>query len=140
MQNVPFFFHEFYAFVLFIRKMMYLYELRKVGKIATNSEMNKIWLSQWSKRQDICVIYPPVNTLRFRPVKKKLPFIIIEHSNVVSTIEKTVNDYYISFSRLEKSKRVDRIVHAFIHMPEKNLIVLYNKHDTEKQVIMQMAR
>jgi glycosyltransferase involved in cell wall biosynthesis len=140
MSNVPFFFHEFYAFALLVRKLLYLYELHKVGKIFTNSEINKNWLIEWSKRDDIVVLYPPVNTLRFRASKKKESFIVQEHNNVESVIEKEVHDYYISLSRLESQKRVDKIIHAFMHMPEKNLVILYNSHDSEKQSVMHMAR
>jgi glycosyltransferase involved in cell wall biosynthesis len=140
MRNVPFFFHEFYAIALFIRKYLYLYELRKVGKIFTNSEMNRKWLMEWSKRDDIRILYPPVNTLRYHPAKKKTTFVVQEHNNVESVIEKEIDNYYISLSRLESEKRVDRIIHAFIHMPDKYLIVFYNSQDTEKQNLMHMAR
>lgn len=140
MAEVPFFFHEFYAIALFLRKLLYKYELRKVQKIFTNSEMNKLWLQKWSKREDIIVLYPPVNTLRYRPAKEKTAFVVQEHNNVESVIEKEISNYYISLSRLEKQKRVDRIVHAFMHMPEKNIIIFYNETDTEKTAVMHMAR
>lgn len=140
MSDVPFFFHEFYAFALTLRKYLYLYELRKVGKIVTNSQSNKEWLMKWSKRNDVYVIYPPVNNQRYRPTKIKTSFSVEEHNNVESVIKKEISDYYVSLSRLEKEKRIDRIVHAFIHMPEKNLIVFYNDQDSEKQSVMHMAR
>lgn len=140
MQEVPFFFHEFYMIALFIRKQLYLYELGKVGKIITNSEMNKTWLELWSKRADIVVIYPPVNTLRYRPAKAKTSFFVQEHNNVESVIEKEISNYYISFSRLESQKRVDRIIHAFMHMPDKNIVILYNSTDKDKISVMHMAR
>ena len=85
------------------------------------------------------MIYPPVNMLRFRPVRQKLPFIIQEHNNVETVIEKEIYDYYISFARLTESKRIDRIIHAFQHMPEKNLIILYNPNDPDKEKLMKMA-
>ena len=108
-------------------------------KILTNSHINKDWLTKWSKRDDIEVLYPPVNTLKFRPTKEKAPLIVEEHNNVESIIQKEIHDYYISTSRLKKNKRIERIIHAFIHMPDKNLVVLYNPHDSEKQQLMQMA-
>lgn len=80
-----------------------------------------------------------MNTLRFRPVKNKLPFIIEEHSNVESMLKKEISEYYVSFARLSEKKRIDKIIHAFIHMPEKNIIILYNPEDPEKERLMKMA-
>ncbi len=140
MKSVPFFFHEFYVIALWLRKKLYLYEIRKVAKIMTNSRMNQEWLVRWSGRNDITIVYPPVNMYRFHPKKIKESFFIQEHNNVESLLEKEIKDYYISPSRLKENKWVEKIVHAFIHMPEKNLIVLYNPYDSEKASIMQMAR
>ena len=139
MKNVPFFFHEFYEFAHWLRKKLYLYEIRKVGKIMTNSRMNQEWLIRWSGRNDIKIIYPPVNMLRFHAQKVKEPFIVQEHNNVESSLEKEIQDYYVSSSRLKEKKCIDRIIHAFIHMPEKNLIILYNPDDSEKISSMRMA-
>ena len=140
MRSIPFFFHEFYSLSFWVRKKLYLYELRKVGKIATNSRMNQEWLEKWSGRTDIRVIYPPVNILRFHPQKTKVPYIVEEHNNVESMVVKEVKEYYVSLSRLKKNKNVDQIIHAFIHMPEKNLIILYDPRDSETQILMNMAR
>jgi hypothetical protein len=104
MKSVPFFFHEFYAIAHWLRRILYLYEIRKVGKIITNSKMNEEWLMKWSRRTDIILIYPPVNTLRFHPQKVKGSFFIQEHNNVESVIEKEVKDYYVSPSRLKNEK------------------------------------
>lgn len=139
MKAVPFFFHEFYIIVFWLRKKLYLYEIKKVPKIMTNSRMNQEWLMRWSRRNDIMIVYPPVNMLRFHPQKIKIPFVIQEHNNVESLLEKEVKNYYISSSRLKEKKCVDKIIHAFSHMPEKNLIVLYNPNDNEKIALMKMA-
>jgi hypothetical protein len=104
MKAVPFFFHEFYAIALWFRKKLYLYEIRRVPKIMTNSQMNQKWLMRWSGRTDISILYPSVNLLRFHPEKVKIPFTIQEHSNVESTIERELKDYYISPSRLKEKK------------------------------------
>lgn len=49
------------------------------------------------------VVYPPVDTRRFRFLGQQ--------------------DYYLSVARLEPYKRVDRIVRAFLSMPQRNLVV-----------------
>ncbi len=140
MRKILFFFHEFYSIALWLRKRLYIYELRKVQKIVTNSRTNQKWLTEWSGRTDIEVIYPPVNTLRFRPAKEKVSFMVQEHNNVESILEREVHDYYISLARLTLPKRIDRIIHAFIHTPDKNLIILYNPYDTDREYYMQLAR
>jgi glycosyltransferase involved in cell wall biosynthesis len=50
------------------------------------------------------VIYPPVNVATYRWIGQE--------------------NYYLSMARLEDYKRVDAIVQAFIHMPDKKLIVM----------------
>ena len=139
MKEVLFFFHEFYMIALFVRKYLYLYELSKMDVIATNSIENQKWLTTWTKRTDIQVIYPPVNMLRFRPVREKIPFTIQEHNNVESIIEREVPNYYVSFARLTQSKSIDKVIHAFQHMPEKNLIILYSPYDPDLERLMKMA-
>lgn len=140
LSTVPFFYHEFYRFGLFLRKWLYIYDIRKAKKIATNTRENKEWLEKWTQRKDIEVISPPVNMLRFRPAKEKAPFIIQEHSNVETTLEREVRDYYVSSVRVTEKKQVDKIVHAFVHMPEKKLIILYNPSDPDLERVMQIAR
>lgn len=49
------------------------------------------------------VIYPPVDIERFRFIDQQ--------------------DYYLSVGRLESHKRIDRIVRAFLRMPDKQLVV-----------------
>ena len=51
------------------------------------------------------VIYPPVNVGHYQMKEKK-------------------GDYYVSASRLVQNKRVDLIVEAFSHMPDKKLVVI----------------
>jgi glycosyltransferase involved in cell wall biosynthesis len=138
-KTIPFFYHELYHFALWFRKRLYIWDIRKVGKIATNSERNKNLLIKWTGRTDIDVIYPPVNTLRFRPVKEKIPYIMSEYSNVETKLEREIKDYYISTVRLTEKKQVDKVVHAFVHMPLKNLIIFYHQTDPYVENVMKIA-
>lgn len=138
-REVPFFYHEFYHVAHFIRKYLYLWEIKHVPRIATNSKMNQRFLMDWSGRTDIDVLYPPVNTLRFRPVKKKVPYVIQEHANSETTIAKEIRDYYISFARITEDKQVEKVVHAFVHMPDKPLIVLFHPTDPAREKAMKLA-
>ncbi len=62
----------------------------------------RIWKTYRRKAR---VIYPPVDTSRFR-------------------FTPTKGDYYLTVSRLVPYKRVDLIVQAFAHLPDKELIVI----------------
>jgi glycosyltransferase involved in cell wall biosynthesis len=139
MKRVAFFYHEFYMIALFVRKYLFLYEMRKIDKIITNSIHNKKSLEEWTGRADIELLYPPVNMLRFRPVREKTAYVTEEHNNMESTTKREITEYYISFARLTEKKRIDKIVHAFIHMPEKNLVIIYNPDDPDRERIMKMA-
>jgi glycosyltransferase involved in cell wall biosynthesis len=138
-KTIPFFYHEFYHLALWFRKRLYISDVRKIAKVATNSEHNKKLLTKWTGRTDIDVIYPPVNMLRFRPVKEKVPYVMQEHSNVETTLEREIKDYYVSAVRLTENKQVDKVVHAFVHMPQKNLIVYYSPHDPSVEAVMKVA-
>jgi hypothetical protein len=138
-KTIPFFYHELYHFALWFRKWLYIWDVRKVEKVATNSEHNKALITKWTGRTDIDVIYPPVNTLRFRAVKEKVPYIMSEHSNVETKLEREIKDYYVSTVRLTEKKQVDKVVHAFVHMPLKNLIIFYHPSDPCVERVMKVA-
>jgi glycosyltransferase involved in cell wall biosynthesis len=140
LKTVPFFYHEFYHIALFLRKYLFIWDVRSVDHVATNSLENKEWLEKWTKRKDIEVLYPPINMLRFRPVKTKVSYKVQEHSNVETLLVRELKDYYISTVRLTEKKQVDKLVHAFVHMPLKNLIVLYNPNDPDTEKVMKVAR
>ena len=140
LKTVPFFYHEFYHLALFLRKWLFIWDVRSVNRVATNSLENKEWIEKWTKRTDVEVLYPPVNMLRFRPTKIKISYKVKEHSNVETLLERELTDYYVSTVRLTDKKQVDKVVHAFVHMPLKNLIVLYNPNDPDTEKVMQIAR
>lgn len=59
------------------------------------------------------VIYPPVDVKRF-------------------TLNENKKDYFVTASRLVPNKRVDLIVEAFSHMPDKQLVVIGDGSDMKK--------
>ncbi len=88
--------------------------------IASNSEniknrIKKYYGNKLYKKTK--VVYPPIEIDKFKYLKPK--------------------DYYISWGRLHKLKRVDMIVQAFIKMPDKKLIVASCGPEYEK--IKEMA-
>lgn len=48
--------------------------------------------------------------------------------------------YFLSFARLSDAKRVDKIVEAFLKIPNKKLIVIYGKNDPQKEKILTQAK
>lgn len=76
--------------------------LAAMDTIVANSENTRRRLRQHLQR-DAEVVYPPVDTQRFRWVAD--------------------GDYFISLARHEDLKRVDRIVQAFVRMPSQQLVV-----------------
>ncbi len=64
-------------------------------------------------RREATVIYPPVDTYAF-------------------TVHRQKDDFYLVVSRLVPYKKVDLIVEAFSHMPDKKLIVIGDGPDLKK--------
>lgn len=102
-------------------KKSYLRDLGKIEHLITNSKNTQKRIKTYTNR-DAAILYPPVDTEYFCPGN--------------TLIEKK---YFLSFARLSSIKRVDRIVQAFQHMPDKHLIVTYGKNDPEKIKIQKLA-
>jgi glycosyltransferase involved in cell wall biosynthesis len=80
----------------------YLDALRSMDMVVVNSEhVRERLLAQTGIRAR--VIYPPIDTGVFRFIAQQ--------------------DYYLSVGRLEPNKRIERIVQAFLGMPDKKLVV-----------------
>ena len=80
----------------------YLESISLMDSVVTNSQHVRKRLYNLTG-VDSTVIYPPVDLTRFRWLGQ--------------------SDYYLSLGRLEPNKRVDRLIHAFLRMPEKKLVV-----------------
>lgn len=83
-------------------RVAYVDAIRRMDCVVTNSEHVRERLKRVVGIESQ-VIYPPIDTAHFRWCGQ--------------------GDYYLSLARLEPNKRVDRIVSAFLAMPDKNLIV-----------------
>lgn len=74
----------------------------RMDVIVTNSENTRARIKRYLGRESI-VVHPPVDTDRFAWTGR--------------------GDYYLSTARLAPLKRVDRIIEAFLAMPDKRLVV-----------------
>ena len=118
LRKVPLILKPAFNILSYIFKKMYEYDISKMDFILTNSENTKnrikdfLWL-------DSIVLYPPVNLEEFKFIMQK--------------------DYYLSFARLSDAKRVDKVVKAFIKIPDKKLVVIYWENDPSRIKIFSLA-
>ena len=92
----------------------YLKNLELVDVIVSNSENVKARLKKYTWKDSI-VIHPPVDTSNFVEWKSK--------------------GYYLSYWRLTDIKRIDLIAKAFVKMPDKQLVIIYNPSDPYLEII-----
>lgn len=119
-RKVPKIMLHVYQVMTAIFKRAYLRDLGLIEKLITNSRNTQARIKTFTGR-DADILYPPVDTQFFCPG---------------DTYEK---GYFLSFARLSSIKRVDRIVSAFQHMPDQQLIITYGKNDPEKSKIQSMT-
>ncbi len=119
LQKVPFILKPLFNLLSYIFRKMYESDIKKMDLILTNSENTKKRIKKFLW-YDSTVLYPPVNLEEFKFLEQK--------------------DYYLSFARLSDAKRVDRVVEAFIKMPEKKLVVIYWENDPSLQKILAIAK
>jgi glycosyltransferase involved in cell wall biosynthesis len=100
-------------FNIVIRKLRQKYEqsLNRMDHVIANSNNVQRRLKNFLNI-DSEVIYPPIDVNRFRWLSE--------------------GDYFVSLARLVKGKRVDRIVQAFLQIPEKKLVVVSGGSELKK--------
>jgi glycosyltransferase involved in cell wall biosynthesis len=100
----------FVPFVWFNRRR-FEFLSRRLDLVITNSQNTKARIKEYLKIDSV-VIYPPCDTLPFKNID--------------------YGDYFFSWARLYPIKRVDKIVEAFIGMPDKKLVVASGGPELEK--------
>jgi glycosyltransferase involved in cell wall biosynthesis len=102
LEKFPYFIRPLIKFSIERYLKNYILCLQKMDLVLTNSEhiRNRLNIQLDLKST---VVYPPIKVDKYKWISQ--------------------GDYYLSIGRLEKNKRVDLIVKAFINMPEKKLIV-----------------
>jgi glycosyltransferase involved in cell wall biosynthesis len=102
LEKIPFITQPFLSIAIDRYRHAYQTCVHQMDLILTNSEHTRKLLYQ-QMGVEARVVYPPVNIEKYKWLSQ--------------------GDYYLSLGRLEPNKRVDRIVKAFMTMPEKKLIV-----------------
>ncbi len=93
-------------------RLIYWLGLKNMDKIIANSQTIKGRLKNFIHQKTDEVIYPPIETNKFKWLSQ--------------------GDYYLSFGRLERLKRIPDIITAFQKMPSKKLIAVSGGPDLEK--------
>jgi glycosyltransferase involved in cell wall biosynthesis len=102
-------------FTRYMLHKMRLWDMRTangVDHFISNSQFiaKRIWKVY---RREATVIYPPIDTQQFSPYSSK-------------------ENYYLAASRLVPYKKMDLIVEAFAHLPNKKLVVIGDGPDMNK--------
>lgn len=92
-----------FLFFVFIARVIYQWGIKKMDIVLANSKNVQARLKKHCGVAST-VVYPPIDTEKFRWQGQR--------------------NYYLSFGRVDKLKRVDDIVRAFQQMPDRNLIVV----------------
>ena len=108
----------YYNLGSYLIRFIYGTGIRRMHQIIANSHNIKNRLKNFVKINTNHVIYPPIDIDKFVWLGQK--------------------DYYLSFGRVERLKRIPDIVSAFQKMPDKKLIVVSGGPDLEK--IKDMAK
>lgn len=116
--KVPLILKPAYIVACYFFEKLYRRDFAKMDIILTNSKNVQARIKHFLWR-DSQIVYPPVDISFFKPLETK-------------------SDYYFSWARLTEIKRVDRIVEAFIQMPDKKLIISHGSNDPEKLNIAKM--
>lgn len=93
-------------------RLIYWLGLKMMDYTIVNSENIKKRLWNFSHHQTDKVIYPPIDTDKFKWLGQE--------------------DFYLSFGRVERLKRITDVVTAFQKMPDKKLVVVSGGPELEK--------
>ncbi|OGG86720.1 hypothetical protein A2V95_03745 [Candidatus Kuenenbacteria bacterium RBG_16_41_7] len=108
----------YYDIGIWLIRFIYWLSLQNMNLVIANSENVKNRLQKFLHQKTDAVIYPPIQTDKFKHISQQ--------------------DYYLSFGRVERLKRIPDIIRAFQKMPDKKLIVVSGGPDLKK--IKKMAQ
>ncbi len=136
--KVPWYAKVPYRIMAYLLKRLYIAEVKRIDIIFVNSTKNKERIKDWFGRDDAIVLYPPVDTDTFYFVNDTW-WKTDKNKQEIFHLPFTSNNYFLSFSRLTHAKRVNLIIEAFRDLPEKNLLILYGEHDSQKEEFMRLG-
>ena len=102
----------YYNIGAWLIRFIYWLSLKNMHVIIANSENIKQRLQKFVHQPTDHVVYPPIDTHKFKWLGQ--------------------SDYYLSFGRIERLKRIPDIIKAFQKMPDKKLVVVSGGPDLDK--------
>lgn len=134
--KVPFFAKIPYRIMAYFLRKIYIVELSKFDIILTNSEANKLRLKEYCGVDSI-VLFPPVNTEKFSPIiwEKNYDFFkkYKNHEKFLQKIEEKNTWFFLSFSRVNATKWVDKIIESFKKLKDKNILIIFGSDDSDRE-------
>ncbi len=91
-------------------------------------------MSEWLSRDDAIVLYPSVDLEKFNIFDENT----VSQKIAIERISSWFKEYYLSFSRLTHAKRIDSIIRVFQKNPEKSIVILYGKNDSQKDEFIKL--
>lgn len=119
LDKTPFVLRPLFRIFCYLLRKLYERDVSSMDIVLANSSNTKARVQKYLHRNST-ILYPPVDLSEFKYLGTE--------------------DYYFSFARLASAKRVDIVVEAFKHMPDKKLIVSYGQNDPQKEAIFAQAR
>jgi glycosyltransferase involved in cell wall biosynthesis len=110
LENMSWWKRQFFKPLSVISKIIYNWGFKQMDLVIANSKNIQDRLKKYLKRDSI-LVYPPIQTDKFKWFSQ--------------------GDYYLSFGRVDKLKRVGDIARAFQKMPDKKLIICSGGDDLE---------
>ncbi len=102
----------YYNIGAWLIRFIYWLGLKNMDVVIANSKNIKDRLQQYLGQSTQAVVYPPIQTDKFKWLGQQ--------------------DYYLSFGRVERLKRIPDIIKAFQKMPNKKLVVVSGGPDLDK--------
>jgi len=102
----------YYNLGAWVIRFIYWLSLKNMDVVIANAENIKQRLEKFVHQTSDYVVYPPIEINKFKWLSQ--------------------GDYYLSFGRLERLKRIPDIIQAFQKLPHKKLIVVSGGPDLEK--------
>ncbi len=116
---------------VWLNRWRFSYLAKRLDVIVTNSQNTKKRIKEYLNL-DSTVVYPPCNTLPFKNLLNDESALGRSHPPTPLKGGFAPGDYFFSWARLYSIKRVDKIVEAFIGMPDKKLMVASGGPELEK--------
>ncbi len=111
LQNMSWVKRQIFRVLIYGSRLVYWWEFRQMDVVIANSQNVAGRIKKYMKKNPDYIVYPPIHTDKFQYIDTE--------------------DYYLSFARVDKLKRVSDVVKAFQKMPDKKLIVASSGDDFE---------